>query len=203
MNQNLINDESLRGGGGREAKRRETSERIAEVGLRLFLAHGYDATTLDVIANEVGISRRTFFSYFKSKEELLIAWKNKGWAAILSEILQVSPDRDPLDAVRDILVKNISLQATDNMAAIGDLLRDNELLRNRKEANYFVQEKALFDVLVQVWRQPERRPALRLIAMLAVGVLRLSLDVWSQQKGKRTPAGKLLSDEFDRIRTEI
>ena len=59
--------------GLRERKRRETSERIIEKGLKLFVKNGYEATTLDAIAEAAGISRRTFFYYFKSKEELSIA----------------------------------------------------------------------------------------------------------------------------------
>jgi hypothetical protein len=51
-------------------------------GLKLFVANGYEATTLEAVAAAAGISRRTFFHYFKSKEELLLAW-------------QGHPERDP------------------------------------------------------------------------------------------------------------
>ena len=55
--------------GLREKKRRETKLRIAESALNLFIVNGFEATTLDEIAKEAAISRRTFFSYFKSKDE--------------------------------------------------------------------------------------------------------------------------------------
>jgi aspartate aminotransferase-like enzyme len=45
--------------GLRERKQRETRQRIAAVALRLFLADGYDSTTLEAIAAAAGISRRT------------------------------------------------------------------------------------------------------------------------------------------------
>ena len=57
----------------RERKRRLTLDRIAEVGLKLFVENGYEATTLDAIAAASGISRRTFFYYLKSKEDVLLA----------------------------------------------------------------------------------------------------------------------------------
>ncbi len=66
--------------GVRERKRRETRQRIAETALRLFLANGYENTSLDTIAAEAGISRRTFFSYFKSKEDILFVWQSGGGA---------------------------------------------------------------------------------------------------------------------------
>mgnify|MGYP006182937953 CR=1 FL=1 len=77
--------------GLRERKRRATRQRIAEVGLQLFLTNGYESTTLDAIAAEAGISRRTFFSYFKSKDDVILSWQEAGWASIHSELLQVSP----------------------------------------------------------------------------------------------------------------
>ena len=40
--------------GLRERKRRATRQRIAEVGLQLFLTNGYESTTLDAIAAEAG-----------------------------------------------------------------------------------------------------------------------------------------------------
>jgi AcrR family transcriptional regulator len=53
--------------GLRARKRRETRQRIAETGLKLFVRKGYDATTLEAIAAAAGISARTFFYYFKTK----------------------------------------------------------------------------------------------------------------------------------------
>ncbi len=38
--------------------------------MKSFLAKGYQETTLDEIAAAAGISRRTFFYYFKSKNEI-------------------------------------------------------------------------------------------------------------------------------------
>ncbi|MEI7348728.1 helix-turn-helix domain-containing protein [Pectobacterium parmentieri] len=54
--------------GVREKKRRDMHRRITEIGLKLFAENGYEATTLDAIAEASGIARRTFFHYFRSKE---------------------------------------------------------------------------------------------------------------------------------------
>lgn len=49
-----------------------TCAEISHVALRLFHERGFDATTIDDIATAAGISRRTYFRYFESKND--VAW---------------------------------------------------------------------------------------------------------------------------------
>ncbi len=53
----------------RERRRRQTTHEIGTVALRLFGEQGFARTTVDDIACTAGISRATFFRYFRSKEE--------------------------------------------------------------------------------------------------------------------------------------
>src|SRR5213596_2250477 len=43
---------------------------IEQTAFRLFARHGFEATTLDAIADEVGVSRRTLFRYYASKNDI-------------------------------------------------------------------------------------------------------------------------------------
>lgn len=189
--------------GLRERKRQATRQRIAETALRLFLVNGYEQTTLDTIAAEAGISRRTFFSYFKSKEEILFVWQASGWDAVWADLLTVSPDAKPLDAVRDTFVKHLAHYADDEMRRIDQLMRSSEALRARKQAAYEEHEQALFATLCEVWRRPEQRPALRMIAMACVGVVRLSLEGWSQQKTTDRSIAEVLQEGFASLKLGI
>jgi len=62
----------------RETKRARVHARILDVCEALFRARGFDATGIDDIVSEVGISRQTFFNYFAGKDavltELAITW---------------------------------------------------------------------------------------------------------------------------------
>jgi AcrR family transcriptional regulator len=189
--------------GVRERKRRETRQHIAETGLRLFLANGYEQTTLDAIAAEAGISRRTFFAYFKSKEDILFVWQYEGWGAVWEDLRTVSPDENPLEAVRAVFLKHLARHANDEMRAIDRLLRSSEALRARKQAAYEEYERALFATLCEVWRQPQRRPALRMVAMACIGVVRLSLEVWNQQESMNRAIADVLQEGFDNLKAGI
>lgn len=54
-----------------ERKRHAVKAGISEVAQELFVSQGYDATTVDQIAAAAGMSRRTFFRYFASKEDVM------------------------------------------------------------------------------------------------------------------------------------
>src|SRR6201986_2289996 len=89
----------------RERKRQLTLERIAEAGLKLFIEHGYEATTLDAIAAASGISRRTFFYYLKSKEDVLLAHESgKFPQSLRPTFLKQSPKQAPIEAARATLL---------------------------------------------------------------------------------------------------
>jgi AcrR family transcriptional regulator len=49
----------------------EVRQRIADAGRDLFLTQGYDRTTVDAIAERAGVARRTFFRYFRSKDDVI------------------------------------------------------------------------------------------------------------------------------------
>jgi AcrR family transcriptional regulator len=50
-----------------------TRDALFEAAMDLFSAHGYDETTTDEIAEAAGVSPRTFFRYFPTKESVLFS----------------------------------------------------------------------------------------------------------------------------------
>lgn len=188
--------------GLREKKRRDTLQRIAETGLKLFVANGYEETTLDAIAEAAGISRRTIFYYFKSKEEILLAYQSGSIEIIRNAVLQESTDQAPLDAVMNALLKLASHYKSDDLIVIDRLLRSTEQLRASKQAKYVQQEQAVFEALCQLWPQAKRRNALRIVAMISMGALRLAIDAWVQSGGKQS-AEKQLRDVFAELKKEL
>ena len=58
--------------GWRERKKAKTKAAIQHHALRLFREHGYDATTIEQIAEAAEISSSTFFRYFPNKEDVVL-----------------------------------------------------------------------------------------------------------------------------------
>jgi AcrR family transcriptional regulator len=181
-----MNNAAERSEGLRERKRRETSERIIEKGLKLFVKNGYEATTLDAIAAAAGISRRTFFSYFRSKEDILLVARDSGFREALRPAMrEESPDQAPIDASRNCLIKLASRYETNESIVFDRLMQSTEALRARKEAVFIDTEQILLQAMCELWPAPARREGLRLVAMVAMGTLRLALEKWKQNDAAR------------------
>ena len=54
-----------------------TKERLQSLALELFLAHGFEETTVAEIAEKAGVTERTFFRYFADKREVLFSGQDE------------------------------------------------------------------------------------------------------------------------------
>ncbi|HZQ77980.1 MAG TPA: TetR family transcriptional regulator [Acidimicrobiia bacterium] len=78
--------------GLRERHRKRTAADLEAAALELFTQRGFDAVTIDDIAAAADVSRRTFFRYFASKEDVILSDHPRR----LDE-LQAALDRRPAD----------------------------------------------------------------------------------------------------------
>jgi AcrR family transcriptional regulator len=188
--------------GLRARKRRQTRQRIIEAGLRLFMANGYEATTLDDVAEAADISRRTYFSYFASKDDLLLAWQDGAIDDLRAALVESASGRTPLDAARAALSAVIGRYETADFIAVDDLMRSTEILRDRKQGSYERQERALFAAMLEAWPEEDRRSGLRLTAMVAIGALRLAFETW-REDGRVRPMSQYLDAAFEALKAEV
>ncbi|HEY2227697.1 MAG TPA: helix-turn-helix domain-containing protein, partial [Xanthobacteraceae bacterium] len=91
----------------RERTRRAVQNEISDAAIALFIERGYEATTIDDIAAAVGVSQRSVFRYFLTKEEIVVG-KFDFVAEEMFEVLRARPAGEPvwesLRRVFDLLV---------------------------------------------------------------------------------------------------
>jgi AcrR family transcriptional regulator len=80
---------------GWDRRRRQVEEHIEATALRLFAERGYDRVTVAEIADAAGISQRTFFRYFRAKQDVLWARAARAIDVLPGHLLD-RPDDEPL-----------------------------------------------------------------------------------------------------------
>jgi AcrR family transcriptional regulator len=89
--------------GLRERKKRETRRALNLAALDLVEEKGFSAVTTEEIAARAGVSARTFFNYFPSKEAAVIGTTAEELEAYAARLEEVREGESPLDALRRIL----------------------------------------------------------------------------------------------------
>jgi AcrR family transcriptional regulator len=70
----------------RQRKKFKTARLIERVAVRLFQQHGFERTTLEQIADAAEVHRQTVLRYYKSKEDIAFAWRNRMYDRFLETL---------------------------------------------------------------------------------------------------------------------
>ena len=174
-------------GGLRGRKRQQTRERLTQAAMALFLANGFEATTLDDIAAAAEISRRSFFHYFASKEDVVLAWQDASTDAMIAAIEQRPAEESMLLAAENaILAMALSLRP-EEAVAMARLKRDTPVLRAREQVKYEKMERAMAAALAKRAGTASAQRRARLVAMITTGAIRLASEDWLANDASETP----------------
>jgi AcrR family transcriptional regulator len=91
--------------GLRERKKQRTRDALLRAALELFLAQGYERTTVNEIAEAVDVSQRTFFRYFAGKEEAVFFAHSVATAHFVDLVRARPRDEAPLEALRQAVLQ--------------------------------------------------------------------------------------------------
>jgi AcrR family transcriptional regulator len=131
----------------RERKRQQTRDRLTRAAMALFLERGFEATTLDDIAAAADVSRRSFFHYFASKEDVVFAWHEESTAALVAAVAARPADESMLAAAENAICAIARQIEPHEAIAIARLKRDNPALQARDQVKYEKLERALAQTL--------------------------------------------------------
>ena len=96
------------GGGLRERKKRATRAALAEAAVRLAAEHGADQVTVEAISAAAGVSVRTFFNYFDSRDDAFVVVVDADASErVRQAFLAAPPGLPPLEALREALAAEL------------------------------------------------------------------------------------------------
>ena len=182
----------------REARKHRTRRALREAALRLFASQGYDATTTEEIAEEVGVSARTFFRYFPTKESVLF-FRAPAWVDAFAEIYAEQPDGlSDVEAVCATLLQLVPRMEKANRALrlYERALRTSATLRGRVADHVQVFVVSVAEAIADRRGLAEPDEATELLAAVCMLTYQRALDVWLGSKS-RTSLADAIAAEFE------
>lgn len=166
----------------RERKKAATRRSIQEHALRLFLEKGYDATTVEEIAAEAGVSHMTFFRYFPRKEAVV---EDDEYDPMIVELIAGRPAREsPLQAIHAAVRAGLAEVLPADREAI--LVRTRLILRTPAlRSRTWISEETTRDLFAQALaaRAGLDAPdfATTVLAAVAVTTLATAIAAWAEK----------------------
>ncbi|MER7490874.1 helix-turn-helix domain-containing protein, partial [Streptomyces sp. NPDC126497] len=95
-------------GGLRERKKRATRGALAEAAVRLAAEHGADKVTVEAISAAAGVSVRTFFNYFDTRDDAFVVIDAEAGARMRQAVLDAPAALSPLQALREAMAAELA-----------------------------------------------------------------------------------------------
>jgi AcrR family transcriptional regulator len=184
--------------GLRERKKAETRRALTSAALHLADRLGPDGVTVEAIADEAGVSPRTFFNYFASKEDAIVGVVPARASDLLAALTGRPDDEPPLEALRMSMHVVVALVegSPDDWVVRHRLFQRHPALAGRHAAGFAEVERGLVEVVARrTGRDPDRDTYPALVVAAAVAAIRVAITVW-QEDERREPLVEVLDRAF-------
>jgi AcrR family transcriptional regulator len=178
--------------GLRERKKARTRAAIREHALRLFREQGYDATTVEQIAEAAEVSPSTFFRYFPTKEDVVL---QDDMDLFFMEVFRAQPaGLSPLAAMRAALRAAFAGLAADDMAQLQEAM-ELAVAVPAVRARMLEELARTSQVIAQAIADRSGKAASDFpVQMLAGAVVGIAMAAWFDDPGNLAAFG----DKFER-----
>jgi len=168
-----------------ERQRTALRAEIVATARTLFVRDGFEATTVDRIAEAVGISRRSFFRYFGTKEDVVLSDLVARGDAIAAALAGRPPGEGPWEALRAAMLDARSEVFHDAVAdlAFGRMLQETPALRARLFEKRLHWHEALVPLVAGRIEAPGAPLAAAAIVSAALSCLDVASEAWIASEG--------------------
>ena len=121
--------------GLRERKRRATRQRISDVATIMFAARGFDKVKVSEVAEVVGVSEKTIFNYFPTKESMVLDWADEAVESVSRMLRERPPDESLTETVVRAMKRDMEMfdavpdELVEFLPRFGELIESTPALR--------------------------------------------------------------------------
>ncbi len=170
----------------RQRKQAATAQRIERSAVALVLDHGLDQVTVDMICEAAGVSQRTFFNYFKTKDAAILGTTTPRLDEHQVREFLASDNPELLAEIMGLVVGLVPVDTSDPALAHSRLriIRDSPLLLHKEIERLFAVREEIERILYLRMRRTaapaetaqQTREQAALITHLVAGILRFEVE---------------------------
>ena len=188
--------------GRREQKKRDTRQTIRNAALDLAIENGLENLTVEAIAQTAGVSPRTFFNYFPSKEDALVTQAAESSEQVRRLLLARPAHESPMTALHHALLESDYFGTDpvdrDRLLARQRLTQQHPSLMAHHLGKVAMLERSFADALAErmdVTIDKDMHP--ELLAAIAMSAIRVAVRRWVVQGSDSLY--ELLDEAFHRL----
>jgi len=175
---------------------------IVAAGATVFSRLGYEATRVEDILETAGIARRTFYKYFRGKDDVLAALYEFATTELVKSVRDELDAGDPIEAITRILDRYLDYHAEN--AVLLRILTEQGI---RRESPLFPLRHRFREEMTKVLdealrsRRKKHDPYLYLALLSAIEGLSLEITAEAADAGSVKRAKKVMAFVLERVLT--
>lgn len=187
--------------GLRARKKQQTRLELARAAVRLFEERGYDAVTVDDIAAAANVSRRTFFRYFESKDEVFIIDPEGKIAAMRIALREGPPEESTLDALRrgSLALMEAYWDSELSLAILRLIEREPKAMAAAMAYQVRMADSLAHELAIDMGTDERLDPRPRILAHTGISLMRAAVASWLADTSARPPV-ELAEESFEQAR---
>jgi AcrR family transcriptional regulator len=176
-----------------DRRRRLVRADIGRVAVNLFAERGFDAVTVDDIAAAAGISQRTFFRYFATKDEVVLDYERRLHERLVVAVAERPAAEGPVTALRNayLATSQVAPEDREHVVRLGRILAAAPGLQATAHGTRTTSNDDLVELIAARMGAPagDARPRAVVAAMAAVAATEWA--AWVEGGGAGDPAERI------------
>lgn len=181
---------------------------ILDVARRLFSEEGYEGTTLEMVASELGVTRPALYHWLPSKESLLCDIHEEGVDLLVERLSRImKSDAPPLEKLANAIRSHVSV-VTENLQTIAVFFQEEASLPAEAAARIASRKRRYDRSLIDLMKAAQLEGSIRndlnprIAVELILGMCNW-LYHWYEPRGRVRPeqlADQIMAIAFDGLR---